>query len=154
MKAENIIKQIISEIGFTTSNTETGSHYKEVNLNKTSIIILRLSNHRTHLSTWSVRYYTKPGIPSKDEVRGAGGVPYKYKGKFLYSFVFEDKVTENNLVINNKNGCTVAEFVFNSNKVTKEKLKLVIEEIKNLLKTNTYNKEVIGQPNILKPIFS
>ena len=155
MKVENIISEIVNALEMTTEPIEVSSatsYYKEAEFGRGEIIIIRVSDHKTYLDTWAKNYPTKRGFPTKEEMVANGGkVPYKYRVKYMYSFVFEDEETEGNLVVTNGHPYSVLEFCFKAKKVTRSKLNEIIEALKNLLSTKVYDESVLGTPVKLIP---
>lgn len=151
MKADKIVEKIVNSVGFSRIKSDQSSYYKEYRPNKKQIIIIRVSNHRTHLQTWANNYNVSKKIPSIKAIRGNGGVvPDKYKEKIFYSIVFEDRKTVGNLNAHSSR-FFVRESVVKSAKVKEKDIDDIIAAITDI-KNGNFDEKILGKITVLSPI--
>ena len=149
MNSNEVITMLVNQLDFKQDNTDRNSFYKECLISNDTLLVIRLSNHRTYLSTWEERY--KPTIqPSKKITRRMGGnLPIVYRKKIFYSFVFEDENTIGSNQVNSGRKIVVYENIHRTSELNNNTLINICRALKALSHSAQYNSEILGEYTII-----
>lgn len=115
------------------------------------MVVIRISNHRTHLQTWADRY-PKNLHPSKKITKRMGrNLPIIFRQKAFYSFVFEDEPSQNDTNVRDGRIITVYESVKQSRDIKDGRQLILIGEALSTFISNQeqYDEQILGK---LQPI--
>ena len=114
------------------------------------LLVIRISNHRTYLSTWDERYKPTQQASNKVMRRMGKNLPNIFRMKIFYSFVFEDEEdTVGSTEVPSGRKIIVNEKVYKSVDLNLENLRNIKEAICQLSKTGYYNADVLGQYQVI-----
>lgn len=154
MVASSIIGYLVSTLKFKQNKNDTNdpkSFYKEIPIGVDKMVVIRISDHRTYLQTWADNY-PKNLQPSKKIVRRMGGnLPIKFRRKTFYSFVFEDKPSQNDISVKDGRIITVYESVKQAQDIKDDRQLMLIGNALSNFITNQeqYDEQILGK---LQPI--
>lgn len=149
MQSNEIREYLVSALRLNEDNKEKDSYYGEYKLSGDGLLVIRVSNHRTYLSTWDERYKPTQQANSKVMRRMGRNLPDIFRNKTFYSFVFEDGDTVGNTEVPSGRRIIVNETVYKSTDLNLENLRNIKEGISQLSKTGQYNAEVLGQYQVI-----
>lgn len=129
MYSNEILSYIICALRLKQDDKEHDAFYGEYKLGENDLIV-RVSNHRTHLKTWDEKYE-------------------QINDKTFYSFVFEDGDTVGNTEVPSGSKIIVNETVYKSTDLNLENLRNIKNAINQLSKTGYYNVEALNQFKII-----
>lgn len=145
MTASNVISNIVNRLKLQKDELEHSSFYREIPIGGDKLLVVRVSNHRTHLQTWADRY-TKTLRPNKKMQRRMGeNLPKVYRQKMFYSFVFEDENTVGNTEVNNGQVIVVLETVKNAQNLTDIQVSQIIDALSTFMTNQHYNENILGR---------
>lgn len=145
MTASNVISNIVNRLKLQKDELEHSSFYREIPIGGDKLLVVRVSNHRTHLQTWADRY-TKTLCPNKKMQRRMGeNLPKVYRQKMFYSFVFEDENTVGNTEVNNGQVIVVLETVKNAQNLTDIQVSQIIDVLSTFMTNQHYNENILGR---------
>ena len=139
-----IIETIINKLKFDYSNEEGNSAYKEILIGGDKLLVIRVSNHRTHLQTWADRY-PRTLQPSRKLIKKMGNnLPIVYRKKYFFSFVFEDEPTAPDTNVKGKK-VVVFESVQETKDIQDNQVLLIIRGLSNFMKNPAqYDATILG----------
>ena len=151
METSSIIGYLVNALKFKQEEKDHKSFYREIPIGGSKMVVIRISNHRTHLQTWADRY-PKNLHPSKKITKRMGrNLPIIFRQKAFYSFVFEDEPSQNDTNVRDGRIITVYESVKQSRDIKDDRQLILIGEALSTFISNQeqYDEQILGK---LQPI--
>lgn len=146
MTSKEIISFLVDKLSLKQDANEHNSFYGEYRIGENKLLVIRISNHRTYLSTWDERYKQTQQASNKIVRRMGRNLPDIFRKIIFYSFVFEDDIdTVGSTEVPSGRKINVNETVYKSAVLNLANLWNIKDGINQLSKTGYYNAEALSK---------